>query len=91
MHPNATLAADGMLAEALQMVEDGDTRVLENVSAAAIDPTPAERPQHKRRRGRPVSDAVLAGFIPYAGDGFVASLRRRYRSPPSAKLLPPML
>ena len=50
VHPNATLAADGMLAEALQMVEDGDTCVLENVSAAAIDPTPAECPQHKRRR-----------------------------------------
>ena len=27
VHPNASLAAEGMLAEALQMVEDGDTRV----------------------------------------------------------------
>ena len=37
-----------MLAEALQITEDGDTRVLENTSAAAIDPTHAECPQHKR-------------------------------------------
>ena len=72
------------------MVEDGDTSVLKKVSAAAIDPTPAEFPQHKRRRGLPVADAVPAGFIPYADDGFVASLRRRYRSTPSAQLLRPM-
>ena len=54
------------------MVGDGGTRVLENLSAAAIDPTPADFPQHKRRRGLPVADAVPAGFIPYADDGFVA-------------------
>ena len=72
VHPNATLAADGMLAEALQMVEDGDTHVLKNISAAAIDPTTAECPQHKRRRGLPVAGAIPAGFIPYADDGFVA-------------------
>ena len=34
----------------------------------ALDPTPAECPQHKRRRGLPVADAVPAGFIPYADD-----------------------
>ena len=54
------------------MAEDGDTRALEKLSAAAIDPTPAECPQHKRRRGLPVADAAPAGFIPYADDGFVA-------------------
>ena len=64
VHPNASLAANGMLAKALQMAEDRDTRVLVYVSAAAIDPTPAEYPQHKRRRGLPVADAVSAGFIP---------------------------
>eukprot|EP00614_Pseudopedinella_elastica_P000750 CAMPEP_0172595106 /NCGR_PEP_ID=MMETSP1068-20121228/14668_1 /TAXON_ID=35684 /ORGANISM="Pseudopedinella elastica, Strain CCMP716" /LENGTH=59 /DNA_ID=CAMNT_0013393497 /DNA_START=246 /DNA_END=422 /DNA_ORIENTATION=+ len=53
VHPNTTQASNGMLAEALQMVEDGDTHVLENVSAAALDPTSAEFPQHKRRRGLP--------------------------------------
>ena len=42
VHPNATLAADGILAKALQMAEDGDTRVLEILSAAAIDPTATE-------------------------------------------------
>ena len=42
VHPNATLAADGnKLAEALQMAENGDTSVLESLSAAAIDTTPA--------------------------------------------------
>ena len=50
-----------MLAEALHMAEDGDTRVLEDVGAAGIDPTPAECPQHKRRMGLPVTDAVPAG------------------------------
>ena len=29
VHPNATLAADGMFVGALQMVEDGGMRVLE--------------------------------------------------------------
>ena len=48
----------------LQMAEDGETRALENLSAAVIDPTPAECPQHKRRRGLPVADAVPAGLIP---------------------------
>ena len=42
VHPNATLTADGMLAKALQMAENGDMRVLGIISAAAIDPTPTE-------------------------------------------------
>ena len=90
VHPNATLAADGMLAEALQMVEDGDTRVLVNVSAAAIDHNTRRVPPAQAPWGLPVADAAPAGFISYADDGFVASLRRRYRSPLSAQLLPPM-
>ena len=77
VHPKATLAVDGILAEALQTVEDGDTRVLENVSAAAIDPKPAERPQHKRRRGYPLqtpsrrvsSPTLTKGLSPPCGGG----------------------
>ena len=72
VYPNAILAAHGIVAEALQTVEDGDSRVLKNVSAAALDATPEEFPQHKRRRRLPVADAAPAGFIPYGDDGFVA-------------------
>ena len=72
VHPNAALAADGMLAETLHMAEVGVTRIPGYVSAAAMDSTPAECPQHTRRRGLTVADAAPAGFIPYANDGFVA-------------------
>ena len=54
------------------MVEDGDTRVLENLSEVAIDPTPTEGPQHKRRMGVPVANAVPAGYIPCADNGTAA-------------------
>ena len=64
VHPNATPAEDGMLAEALQMAEDGDTRVLEILSAAAIDPTHAEFPQQKHRWVLPVLRRRLGGFYP---------------------------
>ena len=48
---------NGMLEEALQMVEDGGTRVLENLSAAAIDPT------HKEARfAQPAFEALLGSF-----------------------------
>eukprot|EP00614_Pseudopedinella_elastica_P027545 CAMPEP_0172644326 /NCGR_PEP_ID=MMETSP1068-20121228/239153_1 /TAXON_ID=35684 /ORGANISM="Pseudopedinella elastica, Strain CCMP716" /LENGTH=107 /DNA_ID=CAMNT_0013458519 /DNA_START=929 /DNA_END=1249 /DNA_ORIENTATION=+ len=73
-----------MLAEALHMAEDGATRVLENEGAAAIDYTPAECPQHKRHRGLPVADAVPAGFILYADNGFVV-LPAEEAPPPSRR------
>ena len=72
LHPGASIAVDGMLTEALQMAESGDMLVLESLSAVAIDPKPAECPQHMRRRGLPVADAAPAGFIPYVDDLFVA-------------------
>ena len=48
VHPNAPPPANDMLAEALHMAEDGDTRVLVNVSEAAIDPSPEKCPKHER-------------------------------------------
>ena len=55
VHPNATLAAGGMLAEALQMVEDVDTSVPENLSAAAIDiPHPQSAPSTSAVGGYPL-------------------------------------
>ena len=70
VHPKTSLAADGMIAEALNMAEEGDTRVLEYLSATAIDPRPTKCPQRKRRRGLPVEDATPAVFIPLGPAGF---------------------
>ena len=72
------------------MVEDGDTSVLKKVSAAAIDPTPAECPQYKRRKGLPVADAAPAGFIPCADDGLVALPAEAVSLPSLRPAFPPV-
>ena len=90
VHPGASLAAGEILAEALQMAENEDTRVHEDLMAAAIDPELTECPQHKRRKGLPVANAVPAGSTPALATDLSPSLRRRCRSPPAAQLLPPM-
>ena len=81
-----------MLAEALfaNGRGRGRARVLENLSAAAMDFKLAELPQHKRRWGLPAAGALQAGFIPYADDWYVALPAEAVPLPPSAQLLPPM-
>ena len=90
VHLSASLAADGTLAEALQMAVDGGTCVLEYLSAVATDPKPAECRQHKRPRGLPVADTAQAGFILYVDDGFVALLARAVPLPSRSPASPPM-